>query len=235
MLQLLVTALGNDDGFGEAVLRATAIRVDEELDKAEASLKRGSAIAKSAFDTMPEAEMPVHDGDDANLHEALAGSAALPFPQQDAEIEDGDEEVDDVVDELLQLGFFRAFGNHEPRTDHDIDIVLAGLVVGGCGYIFRQSRLAFELADSNPACEAEPEDEGHQNADDDPINPEGECTTPEAGKLDAVELLEPLGFAGRKIAHGKSVAGVPFWAERYGSLVHLAMIRTCPLLEFQHG
>src|SRR5476649_2835514 len=50
-------------------------------------------------------------------------------------------------------------------------------------------------------------EDAEDHADDEAIDCESECSTPEAGEFDAVELLQPLGLAGRKIAHGKSVAG----------------------------
>ena len=44
LLHGLIAALGDDDGFGEAILRAAAAGVNEVLDKAEAKFERGSAV-----------------------------------------------------------------------------------------------------------------------------------------------------------------------------------------------
>jgi hypothetical protein len=41
------------DGFGDAVMDASVVFVEEILDEAEAALKGGSAIAKCALDGLP--------------------------------------------------------------------------------------------------------------------------------------------------------------------------------------
>ena len=98
---LLVAALGDDDGFGEAVLGAAAVRMDEELDEPEAGLQRGCAVAERTLHRVPEGEVRVNNGDHANLQEALAGRAALALPEQDAEVKHRHDDVGKDVEELI--------------------------------------------------------------------------------------------------------------------------------------
>jgi len=50
VLHRLVAAFGDDDGFGETVLGAAAVGVDEELDEAKAAFERGGAVAQGSLD-----------------------------------------------------------------------------------------------------------------------------------------------------------------------------------------
>ncbi len=56
-----VAAFGDHDRFGEAVLGAAAVGMDEELEEAEAELEDGGAIAEGALDGVPEGEARMHD------------------------------------------------------------------------------------------------------------------------------------------------------------------------------
>jgi hypothetical protein len=42
-------------------------------------------------------------GDDADLHEALAGGAAVAFPEQDAEVEDRENDVSEEIEGFRYL------------------------------------------------------------------------------------------------------------------------------------
>ena len=116
MLHGLVTAFCDNNGFGEAVLGAAAVGMNKELDEAEASLQRGSAIAKGALDAMPEAEVPVHERDNANTHDALARRAAFALPEKNAEVEDGNDDVEE------RLGDFTVGELYELRVGDLVDI-----------------------------------------------------------------------------------------------------------------
>src|ERR1700678_2306354 len=103
MLHGLVAALGDYHGLCQAVLRASAIGVDEELDEAEPAFERGRSVAQRALDRVPETEMTVHNRDHANAHQAFARGAALALPQQNAEVEDRHQNVADVLDDFAGL------------------------------------------------------------------------------------------------------------------------------------
>jgi hypothetical protein len=72
-----VAAFGDNDGFGEAVLGAAAVGVNEKLQEAEAKFESGRAVAKGPFDRVPKGEVRVDDGDDADAREELSGCASL--------------------------------------------------------------------------------------------------------------------------------------------------------------
>ena len=77
-LQELVAAFGDDDGFGDAVLHTATVGVDEELGEAGAELEGGCAVAEGALDGVPQGQVAVHEGDYADLDDALAGVRPLP-------------------------------------------------------------------------------------------------------------------------------------------------------------
>ena len=101
MLHGFVAAFGNDDGLGEAVLGAAAVGVDEELDEAEAKFEGGGSVAEGSLDRVPEGEVGVDDGDDADTEERFAEGASFAEPGEDAEVEDGDEEFGEDADTLV--------------------------------------------------------------------------------------------------------------------------------------
>lgn len=127
MLHGLVTAFCDNNGFGEAVLGAAAVGMNKELDEAEASLQRCSAIAKSALDTVPEAKVPMHERDNADAHDALAWRTAFALPEKNAEVENGNGNVEEglrdfAVGELYEL----RITDLEVEWEAGVDLLEAG-------------------------------------------------------------------------------------------------------------
>ena len=197
----MVAAFGDDDGFGEAVLGAAAVGVDEELDESEAAFEGGGAVAEGSFDGVPEADVRVHERDDADLHEAFAGGAAVALPEKDAEVEDGDDDVRDDVDGFAEqrvrvLVFGLAGG---------VVHVEVGAGVGGgggwgragCGRgvdlgffaeelvelvdVCDVEGLALKVADAEVASDEEDGEERDCDAGEDAVDGDGDGAGPEAG------------------------------------------------------
>ena len=176
-------ALGDDDGFGDAVLHGTVVGVDEVLEEAEPELKGSRGVAESPFDRMPKAEVRVDERDDAYAEEALAGGSAFSEPGDDAEVEDGDGAVEEEVPPV----FFEA------EAEVDLDV--------------RRDGQTKEFARLVPGERTEANDKHERDEREQEIDKKGEGSLREAGQLNSVQLLEPGGFASRKGAHGSIVCG----------------------------
>jgi|GEM_PF-4696309 len=72
-LQRNVRTLCHDDGLCDTVLHTAAIGMDEVLEEAETTFKRGGSVAQCTLNRMPQGEVTMHKRDHANFHEALAG------------------------------------------------------------------------------------------------------------------------------------------------------------------
>jgi len=197
VLHGFVAAFGNDDGLGEAVLGAAAVGVDEELDEAEAKFEGGGSVAEGSLDRVPEGEVGVDDGDDADTEERFAEGASFAEPGEDAEVEDGDEEFGEDADTLV------------------VDVLVEGGVVGFDVELVEAERnlevaemvsLVFEEFGVGHCTEEDAEQE--HGGDEGGVEGEGEGAAPERGEFDAVEREEPLGFAGGEVAHAESVMAV---------------------------
>jgi len=194
MLHGLVTAFCDNNGFGEAVLGAAAVGMNKELDEAEASLQRCSAIAKSALDTVPEAKVPMHERDNADAHDALAWRAAFALPEKNAEVENGNGNVEEglrdfAVGELYEL----RITDLEVEWEAGVDLLEAG------------ERMS--LSGPNPQLNRKKKqrDDGPDNDEkygkDAAIDHQGQGALLKAGQLDAIQLQQPFRFASREIAH----------------------------------
>ena len=202
-----VAAFGDDDGFGEAVLGAAAVGVDEELEEAEAEFEDGGAVAESALDRVPEGEVRMDDRENADAEEPFSGRTPFHPPGEDAEIKDGGkgviQKVGPLVADACEFGAVFVV-EHEPlRTNLDVDI-LRERVPGE----FAPGKV--EQGSCNDGC-------GEDDDDDETIEHKGDGAAPEGCELDAVELEEPGGLVCREGAHAPSVAGdLLFWAWKSG-------------------
>ena len=100
-------AVENDDGFGEAIVGALVVGVEEVLDEAEAAFEGGGAVAEGALDGLPKRELGMGEGDDANAEKAFARGAAVGEAEEEAEVEDEEdcpENVESYVHVELGLG-----------------------------------------------------------------------------------------------------------------------------------
>jgi len=94
----------DDDGFGDAVVDAAVVGGGEVLEEAGAGFEHGGTVAKGAFDGLPQGDLPVGEGDDADAEEALAGRPAIGAPDDEAEVKDEPDEPCEV-EGLLQVEF----------------------------------------------------------------------------------------------------------------------------------
>ena len=78
----------HNDGFGDAVMDAGVVLVEEILDEAEATLEGGRAIAECALDGLPTRDSLVFQRNHTDAHEALAGREAVGHTDEEAEIND---------------------------------------------------------------------------------------------------------------------------------------------------
>jgi len=206
VLHRLVTAFGYYDGFGEAVLGAAAVGVDEELDEAESAFECGGAIAEGSLDGVPEGDVSMHEGDDADLHKALAGGAAFATPEENAEVKNRHQNIEE---DLHGFASFRVLvhvvGRHFGWPVHrNVDLIIADF--RGCDHVRDVfHRLALPVQIGKDACRDCDGEGAEDDGDDDPVDQEGEGPLPEGGEFDAVEFEEPLGFAGGEVAHRESV------------------------------
>lgn len=194
-------AFSDDDGFGEAVLGAAAIGVDEELEEAEASFQGGGTVAQGSFDRVPEGEVRVNDGEDADAEEPFAGSASFAEPGKGAEVEDGDEqlgeEADALVVDVLVEGGVIGFDVEFVPAERDVQAI---------------DRNSFVGEDFRVAPGAEEDAEEKDCDDEGGIEEESEGATPEGSEFDAVELLQPLGLACGEVAHADECTGLVCYA-----------------------
>lgn len=196
-LHQLVAALGDDDGLGDAVLHAAPIGVDEELNKAESAFESCGTVSEGSLDRMPEGEVSVDEGDDADLEDSFAGAAAFAPPGEQAKVEDGDDDVGGFFDEF-RVGFLAWRGILLVDFDHSGREDDVGAGRNGTAVCFAPPEIAPHAS----------EQDGHQrDADKDPIEQEGEGAPLEAGEFNAVEFLQPLGFASGEISHGLDSTG----------------------------
>ncbi len=192
-----VAAFGDDDGFGQSVLRATAVGVEEELNEAESEFKDGGTVAQGALDGVPEAKVRVDGGEDADAEKPLSGRTALQPPGQDAEVQDRGQGVIEQMRPLVtDAGEFSAMFVVEDkpvRVDLDMDV--------------RRQRVSSVCTPVVIDQGSRHRDEGKQDDDGQAIQHEGDRPAPEGSEFDAVELEQPRGLVGRELSHGESVAG----------------------------
>jgi len=86
----------HDDGFGDAVMHALAVDVDEVLDESEAAFEGRGSVAESTLDGLPERDFGVLEGDDADVQQTLAKSESIGAP-------DGESGIDDEVREVCEF------------------------------------------------------------------------------------------------------------------------------------
>jgi len=78
----------DDDSFGEAVVGALVVGIEEVLQEAEAAFEGGGRVAEGALDGLEQRETRMGEGDDADAEEALAGGEAVGEAKEEAEVED---------------------------------------------------------------------------------------------------------------------------------------------------
>jgi len=189
-----VAAFGDNNGFGEAVLGAAAVGVDEELDEAKASLQRCSAITKCALDTVPEAEVPMHERDNADAHDALAWRTAFALPEKNAEVEDGNDDVEErlgdfTVGELYKL----RVADLEVEWEAGVDLLEAGQRMSMRGpnpKLDRKKKQRDDDPNNDETC-----------SEDAAIDHQGQGALLKAGQLYAIQLQQPFSFTSREIVH----------------------------------
>lgn len=87
----------DDNGFGDAIMHALAVVVDEELHETETGFESRGAIAEGAFDGLPEGNPGMGEGDDPDAKEPLAESSSIGEPDAEAGIDDEVEQVSQLV------------------------------------------------------------------------------------------------------------------------------------------
>src|ERR1035441_1252174 len=75
------------DRLGDAVVDAAAVGVEEVLEKAESALQHGGAVAEGALDGLPEGDPVMHQRDDADAQQALAGRESVGLPDNEAKVQ----------------------------------------------------------------------------------------------------------------------------------------------------
>jgi hypothetical protein len=139
-------ALVDDNGLGEAILRAHAVLAPEELQKAEATFEDSGAVAEGALDGLPESETTVLERDGAGPSDPLARRAAVAQEVGKTEVEEQEDEISglvkipDEVDVLLvkELDAVENFA-WRPENDGDEeidDVAEQALPEGGEGKAF---------------------------------------------------------------------------------------------------
>jgi hypothetical protein len=124
-----VGALVDDDGFGEAILRALTIGAPEKLEKAETAFEDSGSIAESALDGLPKAEPMVGERDGTSTGDEFARRAAVADEVGKAEVEKEKDEIAGLVKipDDVDMGFVEDFQSPEnltgrPQDDGDNEV-----------------------------------------------------------------------------------------------------------------
>ncbi len=134
-----VRCFADDDGFGETIVGALVVGIQEVLQEAEAAFQGGSAVAEASFDRLPEGEARVREGDDTDSEQSLTGRPAIREAEEEAEIEDdpqGPEDFEGHFHAEFDLDACDAVGNVvEVFSDVQLllDEVLEGCFHGSVG------------------------------------------------------------------------------------------------------
>jgi len=102
----------NYDGFGNTVMHALAVGVNEELDESEASFKQRRTVAEAALKGLPEGNFRARERDNANVQEAFADREAVRAPDDECGVKDKIEQIFELARVVLDRdveGVMRGF------------------------------------------------------------------------------------------------------------------------------
>ena len=94
---LFVLAEVDNDGLGEAILRAHAILVPEELEESKTSFKDGGAIAEGPLKRLPKPHASAGQRNDTGTSDPLAGRLSVAEEIEETPIENHDYDVARLV------------------------------------------------------------------------------------------------------------------------------------------